>query len=159
MIKKQSLFSDHKLLEKLWKFIGEKVWKPLKIFTATVWLKSLTMSQLLFYFFHSISKQSWRVPSRHSFYWFVLTISERGLYLITTLTSPLHVLISPRDEGGGSEADTYSTQLWCCARGFLWTLYGWMGVFWEKKAYKGFSQVPQRRKAAQLRQANPETSL
>lgn len=159
MIKKKdifSLFSDHKLLEKLWKFIGEKVWKPLKIFTATIWLKCLTMSQLLL-FFHSISKQSGRVPSRHSFYCFVLTISERGLYLITTLTSPLHVLISPRDEGGGSEADMCSTLMLC--QRFSLDSVRVNGSFSRKEGIEGFSQVPQRRKAAQLRQANPETSL
>jgi len=70
-----------------WKCIGEKVWKPLKVFTNTVWLKWLTMSQLLF---HSLHLKAVMTSAKSAqflfFYCFVLTLSERGLYLITTLT-------------------------------------------------------------------------
>lgn len=41
-------------------------------------------------------------------------------------------------------------QLWSPARGFLWTRYELMGLFGEKKAYKGFSKIPQRKKDVQF---------
>lgn len=88
-----------------------------------------------FNFTHAISKHLWRVPSLHKFFlWLCFTtISERGLDLITTLTSLLHVLISPWDEEGVSEADTCST-LMLCQRFALDSVW-YMGVFWKKKAY------------------------
>ncbi len=74
--------SDRKQLERLWKCIGEKVWKP---FTASLAEMSYNVTAFISFTLYPSSRDECQVYT--SFLWLCFTtISERGLYLITTLT-------------------------------------------------------------------------
>jgi len=121
---RKKLNSDHKPLEMHW-WKGVETLKGLYKYSLAEMAHNVT-AFVSFTPFES-SHDECQVCTVSFFYCFVLTLSERGLYLITTLTCA----DLPQRWRGGSEADTCST-LMLCQRFSLDSVRVY-GSFWRKE--------------------------